>query len=158
MASGVTDTDKGYKATLAALRRMAGSKHVVIGVRSGPGGQKPPGSSLNLAEIASVNEFGSADGRVPERSFLRSTVDKNKTAYAGMAVAAVARAAEPGGDIERELDLIGLRIASDVKQAIANGIGPANAESTKARKGSDKPLVDQGRLRAAIDHEVRDGK
>jgi hypothetical protein len=54
------------------------------------------------------------------------------------------------------LDTIGAQAVGFCRDAIANGIAPANAPSTIKRKGSATPLIDQGHLRNAITHVVED--
>ena len=159
MSATITDVDSGYQSAVRKLSALAGKKYVVVGVRSAKGTSRAPGAHLNLAEIATVNEYGSSDGRIPERSFLRGTFDQNRQKYTGLVDAAVSRLTDPAGgsDVDRELGLLGLVVVGDVQQAIAAGVGPANAQSTRDRKGSSKQLVDTGRLRASIDHEVREG-
>jgi phage gpG-like protein len=56
--------------------------------------------------------------------------------------------------IERALALVGQMMESDMRSAIAAGIPPPNAARTIAAKGSSKPLVDSGQLRASISSAV----
>lgn len=154
----MTDTDRGYKKAIRSLRKAAGKRHVVVGIRSEKGGATAPGDSLNLAGIAAVNEFGSEDGHVPERSFLRSTFDAGKDRYAGVIDQALGRVADGTSDIEKELGLLGLGVAADVQRTITSDLPPPNAASTIRRKrGSTGTLRDSGRLHASIDSEVRGG-
>lgn len=160
MSATITDVDLGYAVAVRKLKDISGKKYVVVGIRSAKGGKREPGDALTLVEIAAVNEFGSSDGRIPERSFLRGTFDANKPKYIGLVDAMCDRVTDPAGgsDIERELGILGLIVVGDVQKAIAAGVGPANAQSTIDRKGSTKQLVDHGRLRASIDSEVREEK
>lgn len=154
----VKDTDRGYKKAIRSLRKAAGKRHVVVGIRSEKGSATAEGDSLNLAGIAAVNEFGSKDGHVPERSFLRSTFDAGKDRYAGVIEEALGRVTDGTSDIEKELGLLGLRVTADVQRTIAAGVPPPNAPSTIRRKrGSSGQLRDTGRLTQSLDHEVRGG-
>lgn len=153
--NAVTDEDKGWRRAKASLSRVARGKYVVVGVRGARGAEVPEGADLTLAQIAAVNEFGSADGHVPERSFLRSTIDRNKGRYADAMTDMVTRITE-GSDIDHELGLLGVRVAADVVRTINAGVAPPNAPSTIRRKKSDHTLINHGRLRQSIDSEVRE--
>lgn len=167
----VKDTDKGYKA-LKKLLDEAGKVYVVVGVRGEKGAQrydKAPGETadpLSLVEVAAVHEFGSEDGHVPERSFLRSTFDTNRAKYERELKAGIARCVTGVtfgtgetalATLDFELDRLGVRVAGDVTLLIKSGDGiqPKNADATIARKGSSHTLIDTGRLSTSIDSEVR---
>lgn len=154
----VTDTDRGYKDAVRSLRAVSGTRHVVVGIRSEKGTATAEGDSLNLAGIAAVNEFGSKDGHVPERSFLRSTFDAGKAAYTNAIEASLGKITDGKSDIDKELGLLGARVAGDVQATITSGVPPENAPSTIRRKrGSTGTLRDSGRLSASVDSEVRGG-
>lgn len=145
----VTDTDMGFDALLAMLAE-ADQTDVRVGVRQDKGSQIPDGSRLTLAEIAAVNEFGSMDGRIPERSFLRSTVDQNADAYEKQ----LTRDLMGSGDVPGAFTRLGLQAVADVQRTMVELDDPPNAPATIARKGADNPLIDTGRLRQSIDFEV----
>ena len=158
----VTDRDLGYKNILGAFGDLAEGKHVVVGIRAAAGGEDV-GDGFNLASLAAVHEFGTdkaGPGRnmvIPERSFLRSTVDAQKEAIADRMEGAVVKVLDGSSDVDRELGILGEMVAGAIKQAIADRTigGPANAQATIDAKGSSTPLVDNGRLRQSIDSEVR---
>jgi hypothetical protein len=121
---------------------------------------------LTLVEVASVHEFGTKDGRIPERSFLRSTLTRREGNYGKLLTAALQRSLEEvsidgvgdvAGAFARQLEVVGLRVVRDVQTTIRDsGPGwPANAPITVLAKGSSKPLIDTGRLRQSIRHAVR---
>jgi hypothetical protein len=154
-APRVVDRDLGYRRIIRNLKQLGrlNAPAVFVGVRSGAG-ESADGTPLVL--IAAVNEFGSSDGHVPERSFLRSTVDENRAAYMKLLERAAGRAVDKGRSaMRRELELVGAKVASDVQRKIVALKDPPNAPSTIAAKGSSSPLVDTGRLRQSIDFEVR---
>lgn len=155
MASGVTDKDLGYKRTMQALAVLSGQgevPRVMVGVR----GTAPPAEDgTPMVIIAATNEFGSSDGHVPERSFLRSTADENRERYALLIQRVVVRTLD-GHDLATELGRVGAIAVGDVQKKISTGPFLVNAPSTIARKGKGKgPLIDTGRLRQSIDWEVR---
>lgn len=140
--SWVQVTDKQLSNALAAL---AGAKTatLLVGVRAVPGS--------DLATIAAANEFGTS--RIPARSFLRSTVDDGRVKYA-VYLDKIAGDLVDGINPVRALSVLGMALVGDVQQRIRNRIPPPNAPYTIARKGSDVPLIDTGRLRQSIDFVV----
>ena len=151
----ITDRDLGYADILGKLSEIAEGKYVVVGIRSAAGGQDT-GNGFNLASLAATHEFGSEKAGIPERSFLRSVTDARQEEIGARAEAAVGRVLD-GGDVAKELGLIGLEHAGKIQQAIADRTigGPPNAESTIREKKSSTPLIRDGRLRQSIDSEVR---
>jgi hypothetical protein len=133
--------------------RLTSKKRVLVGIPASSGVYE---DGAPLAVIGAVQEFGSADGRIPERSFLRVPLHQNtdniKKGFSSLA-GKVSR-----GEISafQMLDQIGARAAGYCKEAIEAGIQPANAPSTVKRKGSATPLIDTGVLRNAITHVVED--
>lgn len=133
--------------------RLTSKKRVLVGLPASSGVYE---DGAPLVVIGAVHEFGSANGRIPERSFLRVPLRQNadnlKKGFASLA-GKVSR-----GEISafQMLDQIGARAAGYCKEAIEAGIQPPNAESTIKRKGSATPLIDKGILRNAITHVVED--
>lgn len=101
---------------------------------------------------AMANEFGTQ--RIPERSFLRSTLDQNRDRYADILVEALERVPD-GESPERAMSRLGAIVVGDVQRKITEIRYPPNAPSTVKRKGSANPLIDTGQLRQAIDFRVR---
>ncbi len=138
--------------------------YAVVGIRQENGAKLPEGAdpgSITYAEIATVHEFGSADGAIPERSFLRSAFDENREkiskALERELLKIVDDAVREGSTrlVYRALGRVGARVTGMVQAKIRNGPFVPNAPMTIARKKSDKPLIDTGRLRQSIDFEVR---
>lgn len=150
----IVDRDMGYR---EAMRRLLGESdsHVYVGIRQDQGETVAEGDDINLAGIAAVNEFGSDDGHIPERSFLRSTVDENRSEYADVLQRLVENHVDGKAHIDDSINELGVRAVRDVQTKIRTLREPENADSTKKKKKSDNPLIDTGRLRQSIDYEVR---
>jgi hypothetical protein len=138
----VKDTDRGYRKLMARIGAL-GNVAARVGVRGEDG--------EDLVTIAAANEFGTAT--IPERSFLRSTVDEGRAKYAKLLRQAVERMVD-GVPVPLAMGVVGETLVGDVQRKIRNRIPPPNAPSTIARKGSDVPLIDTGRLRQSIDYEL----
>ena len=59
-------------------------------------------------------------------------------------------------DGRRTMAQVGEAIAGQLRESITTFSTPANAPSTIARKGFDKPLVETGHLLASVSYEVKD--
>lgn len=135
------------------LEAFTSSRRVLVGLPAGSGENK----GTPLVVIGAVQEFGSADGRIPERSFLRVPIRQNQDNIR-RAFAVLARRVASGEITSFQmLSKIGARAVGYCQDAISEGIAPANAPSTIAKKGSATPLVDKGALKQAITYVVDDG-
>ncbi|MFD0965266.1 hypothetical protein ACFQ02_00075 [Seminibacterium arietis] len=105
--------------------------------------------SFNMASLAAVLEFG--NDRIPERPFLRRTLNDNQEKYSLMFVNLFKKGVEPE-KIYKQLALIA---QGDVQENIVHGNWVPNNPKTIKRKGSSKPLIDTGKLRQSIKGIVR---
>lgn len=105
-----------------------------------------------VAGVAAVNEFGSSDGRVPERPAFRQAVNRLEDELGVVLGRAVAAS---GFNIDDAVvERVGLAAQAAVQESITDLRQPPNAPSTVARKGSSNPLVDEGVLRSSVSFEV----
>ena len=138
----IRDSDPGFRKFRKQLK--GGPDAVDIGLFSEQGS--------DLVIYAASNEFGTE--KIPERSFLRSTVDENRREFRAFLdkrknQVVISRT-------ERERVLKGLGLFAEKKVVIKIGKGPftANAPSTIRMKGSSKPLINTGRMRQSITSKV----
>lgn len=108
-----------------------------------------------VATYATVQEFGSGDGRVPARRWLTKGIEDNGQAIqAAMAAAAAAvldrRVSKPAA-----VDNLGADVA-DIVRAHVNSANfpPPLKPATVARKGHAKAMVDSGKMLQSITHRV----
>lgn len=146
----VRDIDRGWKRIRrqTTLMKRAG---VRVGVQSS---EPPRDDGTSMALVAAANEFGTADGHIPERSFLRSTVDENRANYNRIIRRLKDDILSGRRKIWESLSLLGQKVQTDVQRKIASNVPPPNAPSTIARKGSSRTLIDTGALRQSIRYEV----
>lgn len=145
---GVREKDRGFDKYRNAFKQL-GSKKVVVGFFAKVGDE--------VLTKATVNEFGARNGNIviPERSFVRSTYNKNYKKVARR-FSRVARSISNGKyDVERMLKLIGLEQEAAMKKTLTDLRYPPNAESTIKKKRSTNPLIDTGEMRSKISSEVR---
>jgi len=161
--SPVVDKDLGMKALSRFMHQLSVHRpSVAVGILGDKAAAAHRGTAAaTVVEIGAAHEFGAG---VPERSFLRRTVDAERTKYLrhmtnGLRreTGEVARSGTvPGQSVT--LKRLGLMVEGDIKKLIAQGIDPALKPETIKRKGSSKPLIDTGQLRASISSEPRKGR
>lgn len=158
--------DRGWEAIKQRVERMRGGAAVVkVGVQGPQAAANHQDSRLTVAQIATVHEFGKTIHqpkmnrtiRIPERSFLRATVDQYASAIARRNVLLMQGYVLGKFDLQSSLELLGQYVVGLVKQRIANRIPPPNSPYTIARKGSSVPLIDTGQLRNSITYKVEVG-
>lgn len=118
---------------------------VLVGLPKGSN-DYPDGTSVILVGL--VHEFGSPARGIPERSYLRYTLNQNAREYAET-LKKLAKQITNGKRSQQEaLGLLGLKLQSDVRQRITDIKDPP----LKYREGN--PLVDTGHLRQSITYQV----
>jgi len=162
----VTDKDAGWDALKdRVLKLSAPGAYTLVGVQ----GQQASSAHreaapMTVVDLAVVHEFGKVihkkDGTeivIPQRSFIRATIDEYAPKLQRTASALGQGVLIGKFQTRQALELLGQQGVGLIKQRIADGIPPPNADSTKARKGSSTPLVDTGQLRGSITHRVEGG-
>lgn len=177
------DTTKKPGIDLSQISQMKG-KIVKVGFLNSKVEFYPDGS--NTVQVALKNEYGgvfptdgwkinaTAAGRkkalidqIPSqwnttpRPFFRTAWDKNKEKYAKSIESFLNKSAKDAKTFNQDavdtfLFKLGDTAKQDVRKSILNGDWEKNAPLVVALKGSDKPLVDTGRLVGAVDFSVMD--
>lgn len=159
MTAKIIDIDRGYRGFFTRAIATANQKLVTtVGVQGAKADEDHGG--ITNARLAGVHEFGAiikitrGEIAIPERSFIRATIDK-KDLYKNEIRALATKVLQGAFDAGTALRVLGEKISSDIKATIEHGIDPPNAASTIARKGSSKPLIDTGELKNSITYDVR---
>lgn len=170
MGANLVVRDRGLTRILETARAQAGTSYVMVGILGGDdrGGLHVPGADLTVAEIAVVNEFGTQDGRIPARSFVRITYDRMRPELEAIAFKLVWQITDGKMSVEQALNILGAKLASAIHHTVTDGSGvpPPNAPSTLRRKEAAgewnergeaqaagwgvRPLVDTGRMLNSI--------
>jgi hypothetical protein len=176
MAGRLIEKDHGWNALRAMLQNLRhrdayvkvgfiGEKAAKVEPEHQRDGEQEPMTNVQLGVI---HEFGSPEAGIPERSFIRSTFDSHREGYVERLRKLVKAVYEGKTTIKRILGLLGLEMEWDQKNAILKGAGippPLAAATIRAKeragrwrkvpaKDPPRPLVDSGRLAAAISHAV----
>lgn len=143
----IIDKDLGWTAMRRRVAEIEAS-HVRVGIVGDAANESDGG--LTVAEYGAVNEFGTDDGHVPARPFLRPTFDDQREQLVEMGKKLIGAVIDGKMRTEQALGILGASLASAVKRRITSNVPPPNAPSTVAKKGSSKTLIDTGRLLNAI--------
>lgn len=137
--------DKGWNAIVKEGAKYLKGRAAAVGFQ-GVEGEQVREDGITNAGLGGVHEFGTSDGRVPERSYMRSTFDEKQNEYVEEFKQLMMRLTE-GADVEGELMLIGEKYRADMINKIRSGLQPPLTEGTIARKeGEATPLYDTGQL------------
>ena len=110
--------------------------------------------NIGLAEIAFIMENGSTVNNIPPRPFMQQTRTMNEKKVAGLSkkyLSAISTGKMSAMDAIKKL---GASYEGAMKKIFLTGSFVGNAESTKKRKKSSKPLIDTGILRQSIKYKV----
>ena len=113
-----------------------------------------PENGQQAAYIATIHEFGDTAHNIPPRPFIRPTIATKKAEWASI-VTGLFRQGIATNTLPDVLEVIGLTMEGDIRQAIADVVSPPLQPSTlKARKrrgnNNDKPLNDTGYMIASL--------
>lgn len=116
-------------------------------------------SDVSLGEVAVWNEFGTADGRIPERSLIRYTHDQNKAKWAKNNDKLNRNIMMGKETVRGALEKMGVIIAAAIQTRIRSRDMEPNAPATIRKKTvngktGDNPLIDTSQLQQSINFEV----
>lgn len=123
------------------------------------GALEPGSRALTVAEVAAFHEFGvppfqlpsgAIHPGIPQRTFIRGWFDESQDFIRETLRSQMTQVVANKLPVEKAMARIALAFEGSVKQRIARGIAPALSPVTIAAKGSSKPLIDRGQLRAAV--------
>jgi len=152
MKSRVKDVDKGWKRIKRDMR-AAKRRAAKIGVQSSEGMRD---DGISMLTVAAANEFGTSDGHIPERSYIRASFDENSAKYFRGMKRLAQEIFAGQKTVDGALAIMGMQAQADIQKYMTDLQTPPNAPATIAAKGSDNPLIDTGALRASIRYIVED--
>lgn len=104
-----------------------------------------------VAQVASENEFGTY--KIPPRPFFRNAIKKNANKWLQF-FKNKAKTNTP----YVSLGMLGELIRGDIVLSINQTNTPPNSQATIDAKGSSKPLVDTGKMRASVEFQLKRSK
>jgi hypothetical protein len=146
--------DRGWLQIVKGMRDM-NSMRVKAGLVGREAQRRHRNSDISMVEVGMINEFGSADGHVPERSWLRRPL-RRASSFAGLRAAAVAttQAMLNGVAPSKALRHVGDWAVGSIKEAITSTLPPAQAQRTVDRKGHSKTLRHTYSFLNAISYKI----
>jgi len=116
------------------------------------GATYPDGESVPM--VAAANEFGDPGMNRPARPFFRRMIAEKSPEW-GDDIGKIALAVNYDAPVL--FRLMGERIKDQLQGSIRDFTDPALAQSTIARKGFDKPLIEISHMLNSVDYDVKDG-
>lgn len=138
--------DHGFDNIIRQALKLDG-KGVKVGIRRGKGSH----DGTDMLDIAVYNHFGTAT--IPARPFVSDCAEKNAGQIQEAQKRLVYRVYQGGLSADGALAQLGAWYVNVQKGHIAHGSWFPNAEETKKRKGSDKPLIDTADMMKTVDWE-----
>lgn len=148
MSLGWDDLTPEGKKYFDQLAKLAKSE-VQVGFQSGETNE----DGVSYAEIAAFNELGSSN--TPPRPFMKQSFENHQDELQE-ACDKVNNTLANGGTVESALETLGVTAKGIIQQEIVDGDFAPNAPSTIKAKGSDKPLIDTGRMRQSVNFVVKE--
>lgn len=138
--------DKGWERITKELKFINGT-HVKVGF---------PGEKVetDVATVAIINEFGAPTKNIPPRPFMANTYDKNRAKIKQFKEKELSSIFEGKQTVSGAMDKLGSWFSDQVKKEIRAGSFEANKPATIVKKGSSKPLIDDGIMIGSVDFEV----
>ena len=151
--TGFQVIDRGWDRIVADLRK-AGHSFTKVGfpVEGSTSGRYP---MQKVVTIAMTHEFGYPPKNIPERSFLRKSIDENQEKISTMQVAAIRAVVDGIKTVRKALFDIGEEAKQMVVQKIVQGDSEWKElkQRTIDKKGFDHILVETGQMRDTIQHK-----
>ena len=123
--------------------------YTLVGIFSGETREE----GLTNAEIAFINEFGTNDGHIPERPFMRGWFDSHRKQIEKVAEKFYKQVVDEKMTADMALKRLGEWYTGELKKSITNLKTPPNAPVTIRLKGSSNPLIDTGQMRNSVTHK-----
>ena len=117
-----------------------------------PIGEDGVASMSEMVVIAMSHEFGL--GNVPERSFIRTAIDENITKISNMKETLFDRVVLGTMTPKQAMSALGSFAVRLIRKKITDLKSPPNTLATRRAKGSSNPLIDDGQMRATVQHIV----
>jgi hypothetical protein len=149
MGVTVKDTDLGYKNIIKGLKGLK-KAYTKVGLFGNTGD-----ASNNMAERAAIMEFGTRNGNIPERPFMRQTFKREKDNIVKIMSKNYVKFLDSKGLMNKAniLKKVGQWYTGELKDGITKGTFQSLDPATIKAKGSSQPLIDTGDMRRAINHK-----
>ena len=151
MSKDFIDKDQVWRKMVSDLRELEG-KSVSTGVIGSDAVKDNKG--ITMVDLAVIHEFGTR--YIPQRSFIRQGWDANQTNIQKFADNVINSVFDMKSTLTA-LNRLGLTMRTGVLEQFSKSGDPTwspNTPETIKAKKSDKPLIDEGLLRASISYVI----
>jgi phage gpG-like protein len=161
MSENVKVIDRGWSKILKAIGKLEKGRASSVGFQGNEAElQAPDHGDMTNVELGAIHEFGTTDGRIPERPMIRATFDKKQKEYE-TEMKRINKKVTAGESVEDDLLLLGEQFRGDIIEAIKGNEFEDWADSTKAQKEREGreggvPLWVTGQLMNALTAVVVD--
>lgn len=146
--------DLGYQKRMDELKKLG--RYITVGVHANDSDREA--DEIDNVSLASIHEFGTADGRVPARSFLRATLDERAADIKSVRQKVLDAVVAGKITADQAMQILKEWIEAAVRKRIQSNIPPPLKPETIAAKGSSVALIDSGQLLNSIRSAVHDEK
>lgn len=144
--------DRGWNRLQEELRKADGARTKVGLPAEGDVAEGPAATMSELATVGAVHEFGAPNKNIPERSWLRTAYDENKTRLDAVKKREYNSIVDGRQTAKQAIGRVGEWFAARVKAKIRRGPFAPLQAATIARKKSKKPLIDTGQMIQSVTH------
>lgn len=151
----VRETDKQLQAVQKSIKELK-KIDVLVGIPQEEAGREQ--NDITNAELLYIHTNGSPANNIPPRPVVEPAIQDSKEEIGTLLKEAILKALEGDtGGAMAGMERAGTQGENAVKGWFTNPKNnwAENAESTKKRKGSSKPLIDTEQLRKSITHVVK---
>lgn len=152
------EIDRGFNRIVKELKKLQKKPYVKVGYPADASttkdakeyrdeqGNVVSDNFVTVLDVAIWSEFGTVNA--PERSFVRSSFDKNRSKYNKLTENLIKKIYDGSTTVEKALDILGLTLENDIKKFIRDG--DVTPESLRAAQEGGTTLWDTGQLLNSI--------
>lgn len=152
MSVTIRDKDRGLKRIVKQMKEIDNA-YVKVGVLSNAGNEK---NGMTIADVATFNEYGTS--KIPARPFMKQAYENNEKTIIVSSESLKSDVFKGEISVKGALKKLGVWFKGRIQKEITDGDFVPNAPRTIEAKGSDKPLIDTGRMRQSINFQIETGE
>lgn len=143
-----------YEALVGINERDAQKKKTYYSYSKNNGKQLKISKEVTLGEVATIHEFGDPSNNIPERSFLRDTLEIKKDEIISNIKEQIETAIKSKSNAKMAVKAISNDVLNKIQERILDGIEPQLSSETVKRKGHDLALIETEQLFDSIKSSV----
>lgn len=117
-------------------------------------GKKNKKNEMTLATVAKINEYGSMDGFIKPRPFIRQTFSKHSN-FSSQIKDSIVDSLKDRRKFVSYFNRLGIYASKEIQREFTEGQFVKNALRTIRRKKSSRPLMNKGDLRRGVSWRLK---